>query len=79
MAPTSDELHQLIADLQARVKQLEQRLLDPSGSSKKSAADGQSIRMVLMGPPGAGTCIFFAFMSLCLLFVPSRSAADLFM
>ena len=54
MAPTSDELHDLVAKLEARVKQLEQKLLESAGGAPKPAGDGQSIRMILMGPPGAG-------------------------
>lgn len=54
MAPTSDELHDLVAKLEARVKHLEQKLLESSGGSPRPTGDGQSIRMILMGPPGAG-------------------------
>ncbi|EFW22486.1 Adenylate kinase [Coccidioides posadasii str. Silveira] len=57
MAPTKDEtvdsLKSIIRDLEARVVQLEQKLVHGEGSSKvNSLADG--MRMVLMGPPGAG-------------------------
>ncbi|WEW61829.1 Adenylate kinase [Emydomyces testavorans] len=57
MAPIKDEtvdsLKGIIRDLEARVVQLEQKLVHGESSSKpKSLADG--MRMVLMGPPGAG-------------------------
>jgi hypothetical protein len=54
MAPTSDDIHEVIAKLEARVKELEARLLKTEGGAPSVAKDGQSIRMILMGPPGAG-------------------------
>lgn len=59
MAPTIDQLGQ---QLKATVADLEQRLDDAranlakhgSGSSAATSEDG--MRMILMGPPGAGTC-----------------------
>lgn len=60
MAPISDEaVHELratVKKLEDRVQELEGKL---SGSSKPPAKPLESIRMVLMGPPGAGgfSCI----------------------
>jgi hypothetical protein len=53
MLPSRDELEELVRDLQARVKQLEERL----EGSPKPAGDSKGLRMVLMGPPGAGMYI----------------------
>ena len=54
MAPVSE---QLIEDLKNTVHRLESRVQDLegrlSGDGKKSSA-GESVRMILMGPPGAG-------------------------
>ncbi|EER37257.1 adenylate kinase cytosolic [Histoplasma capsulatum H143] len=57
MAPIKDEtidgLKSIISELESRVVQLEGRLLHGGGSSQpKSITD--SVRMILMGPPGAG-------------------------
>jgi adenylate kinase len=52
MAPTSEDLHQLVNKLEARVKQLEEKLQHAQGGSKPAGSDG--VRMILMGPPGAG-------------------------
>lgn len=56
MAPIGDDtvqpLHDLVQKLEARVKQLEDRLQEAAGGP--AAASGSSVRMVLMGPPGAG-------------------------
>ncbi|KLJ10133.1 adenylate kinase 1 [Blastomyces silverae] len=57
MAPIKDEtvdgLKNIIGELESRVAQLEERLLHGGGSSQpKSVAE--SVRMILMGPPGAG-------------------------
>lgn len=60
MAPIKDEtvdaLKDLVHKLEARVQDLEARLLHGDGNtvsnSRKGAGD--SMRMVLMGPPGAG-------------------------
>jgi hypothetical protein len=55
MAPTSDDIHELVAKLEARVKELEAKILKiEGGASTPAARDGQSLRMILMGPPGAG-------------------------
>ena len=52
MAPTDssvvDELKSIIAKLESRVEQLEGKLHGKDGAS-------ESMRMILMGPPGAGT------------------------
>ena len=53
MAPITDEtvngLRDLVGKLEARVHQLEARLSMESGSNKPG-----SMRMILIGPPGAG-------------------------
>jgi adenylate kinase len=55
MAPIKDEtvdtLKELVNKLEARVKQLEEKI-QHGGSGAAPAAE--SIRMILMGPPGAG-------------------------
>ena len=59
MAPITDDtvetLRNTIHKLESRVQQLEARL----GSGDKDASQGsdalRSIRMIIMGPPGAGT------------------------
>ena len=55
MAPIKDEtvqdLKDLVHKLDARVRQLAARLHD-GGSQQKSVGD--SMRMILIGPPGAG-------------------------
>ncbi len=60
MAPidgkTVDELKQLVLKLEARVEQLESKL-DPTGGNaqpKSAKTVAESIRMILIGPPGAG-------------------------
>ncbi len=54
MAPigsgTVEELQQLVNKLEARVKQLEDNLTHASGGPKPESG----VRMILMGPPGAG-------------------------
>lgn len=54
MAPTSDDIHELVAKLEARVKELEAKVFKFEGGAPSAAKDGQTIRMILMGPPGAG-------------------------
>lgn len=55
MAPiredTVTDLKDLVAKLETRVRQLEDRL---GGDGAKSKTPTQSMRMILMGPPGAG-------------------------
>jgi hypothetical protein len=55
MAPiredTVTDLKDLVAKLETRVRQLEDRL---GGDGTKSRTPSQSMRMILMGPPGAG-------------------------
>jgi len=54
MAPITENIHDLVAKLEQRVKDLEERLHLAGGAPKAiNTADG--IRMILMGPPGAGT------------------------
>ena len=61
MAPIKDEtvdaLKDLIHKLESRVEQLEAKLQHQEGGpiARKTKANTESIRMVLMGPPGAGT------------------------
>lgn len=56
MAPIGDDtvqaLQDLVKKLESRVQQLEDKLHHASGGPAPSATD--SVRMVLMGPPGAG-------------------------
>jgi adenylate kinase len=54
MAPTRDDIHEVVAKLEARVKELEARLLKAEGGASSVAKDRQSVRIILMGPPGAG-------------------------
>lgn len=57
MAPITDEtvdgLKSIIHKLEARVEQLEQRLTH-GGEGSKPRSVAEQMRMVLMGPPGAG-------------------------
>ena len=59
MAPTSDDLHDLVNRLEARVKQLEDKLHEAAGGPPKPAGDSKGVRMVLIGPPGAGSSFQF--------------------
>jgi len=56
MAPITDQdvaqLKGLVAKLEARVAELESKT---SGGSSSPKTVGEKMRMVLMGPPGAGT------------------------
>lgn len=59
MAPIKDEtvdnLRDLVQKLESRVQQLEAKLEGSGGASgQQTKGDGPSIRMILMGPPGAG-------------------------
>lgn len=60
MAPIKDEtvdaLKELVHKLEARVEQLEAKLHHGDGGHvpQVSKAGSESVRMVLMGPPGAG-------------------------
>lgn len=60
MAPIKDEtvdaLKDLVNKLEARVEQLEAKLHHSEGGpiARKSRSNAESMRMVLMGPPGAG-------------------------
>ena len=60
MAPTEgnevQSLKELIAKLEARVEQLESRASNTRGETTPKATKGaaDSIRMILIGPPGAG-------------------------
>lgn len=57
MAPITDEtvesLRETIRQLESRVHQLESKMGGGDGSSQ-SKRGSTSIRMILMGPPGAG-------------------------
>jgi len=61
MAPITDDmvgtLRDTIHKLESRVQQLEAKLLDPGSSSQSSSSRTDSVRMILMGPPGAGMCM----------------------
>ncbi|KAK2739156.1 adenylate kinase [Onygenales sp. PD_40] len=56
MAPIKDEtvesLKSIVGELESRVAQLEERLVHGESSKPKSVAE--SVRMILIGPPGAG-------------------------
>ena len=56
MAPIKDEtvdaLKDLVNKLETRVKQLEDKI--QHGGSGAAPAANESVRMILMGPPGAG-------------------------
>ncbi|KAL9008119.1 MAG: hypothetical protein Q9173_006724 [Seirophora scorigena] len=59
MAPIKDEtvdsLRDLVHKLESRVQQLESRVEGSGGGSEQQTKrDGSSMRMILMGPPGAG-------------------------
>ncbi|PGG95632.1 adenylate kinase [Blastomyces parvus] len=57
MAPIKDDtvdgLKNIIGQLESRVAQLEERLLH-GGSSSQPKSVAESVRMILIGPPGAG-------------------------
>ena len=66
MAPIKDEtvetLRDLVKKLESRVDQLEAKLQQAGGDVQPRAPKGasESIRMILMGPPGAGSfCLIF--------------------
>ena len=58
MAPITDEtvqaLRETIHKLETRVQQLESKLGGDGADSERDGNVGKSIRMVIMGPPGAG-------------------------
>lgn len=60
MAPikeeTVDALRETIHKLETRVQQLEAKLGSTGGesSSRETRSNAESVRMILMGPPGAG-------------------------
>lgn len=59
MAPIRDEtvdgLRDLVSKLESRVEQLEARLEQTTGGgSRRARPPNSGIRMILMGPPGAG-------------------------
>jgi len=60
MAPIGDDtvqsLQELVNKLESRVKQLEDKLQHAAGGTKHTTNEG--VRMILMGPPGAGTFPF---------------------
>lgn len=69
MAPIKDEtedgLRDLVRKLELRVEQLEAKLEQSTGSPRRAKGPSSSIRMILIGPPGAGMfwmrdeCSFF--------------------
>jgi adenylate kinase len=60
MAPIGDDIAQKILDsiqdLQSRIKKLEDGIHHKAGGSPPPAVEG--VRMILMGPPGAGMWFF---------------------
>lgn len=61
MAPIGDDasqtLHDLVNKLESRVKELEDKLAHAAGGPAPSTSEG--VRMILMGPPGAGMYTIF--------------------
>jgi adenylate kinase len=59
MAPIGDDtvqsLQEMVNKLESRVKELEDKLKHTSDGTKHSPDEG--VRMILIGPPGAGTCV----------------------
>lgn len=57
MAPltqqVADDVKSTIAGLEARIAELEAKLSGHGGSSS-SSSDSNGVRMILIGPPGAG-------------------------
>lgn len=57
MAPIKDEtvdsLKETVSKLESRMAELEQRILHGEDAGKRKSV-AQSMRMILMGPPGAG-------------------------
>jgi adenylate kinase len=49
-----DQLRGTVDKLEARVAELEARLQGKAHSSSSSSASGDNVRIILMGPPGAG-------------------------
>lgn len=62
MAPIGDDasqtLHDLVNKLESRVKELEDKLAHAAGGPAPSTSEG--VRMILMGPPGAGMYLQFS-------------------
>lgn len=61
MAPTLEDilsLKELVSKLQERIQKIEQRTSGDAGESKSGPGE---LRMILMGPPGAGLFPFFFF------------------
>ena len=58
MAPIRDEtvdgLRDLVSKLELRVEQLEAKLEQTTGAPRRTKSATSGIRMILMGPPGAG-------------------------
>jgi hypothetical protein len=74
MAPMSEDIHELVAKLEARVKELEAKVLKYEGGAPSTAKDTQSIRMILMGPPGAGkSALCLSRLCLSCLCLPCRT------
>lgn len=67
MAPIKDEtvdaLRDTIHKLESRVQQLEAKLGSTRGesSSRDTRSSTESVRMILIGPPGAGKIIYTDF------------------
>ena len=63
MAPITDETVEALRDtihkLESRVQQLEAKLQGGGGAPSQSSSSSGSIRMILMGPPGAGIRKFY--------------------
>lgn len=64
MAPTLEDitgLKDLVNRLQERIRKIEQSITGDGGESKSGSGE---LRMILMGPPGAGSFTFFHFFPL---------------
>lgn len=75
MAPTLEDvagLKDLVKQLQERIHKIEQSI---TGDGKDSKSSPGELRMILMGPPGAGSSTLLVFVSLIYFFLdrPPRS------
>lgn len=51
---TMDTLKSKLEEAEAKIKELERRIAGGSSGSDKSSTPSESMRMILIGPPGAG-------------------------
>lgn len=78
MAPITDDvsqgLHDLVSKLESRIQLLEDKLHQATGGAPKPSSDGKEIRMILMGPPGAGAYSEFSLFAVLRLLGPPANA-----